>query len=663
MPDSNDTPPEPIEITKPAVQTTTLIGRDEELKHIRERLDEVRSGHGGGLALQGESGIGKTELAKAVAGEAETAGIKVVYASCRGTALRPYQPLVDAVYGLLDMAPSRPRDLQQAQLRQMLDHLGLSDHLTAFADLLNLPIEHDEWEIATAVKTPGSTTDQPDFPQAVRRLVEAMTRKGTHMLLIFDDLDQSHPATQSALAQLAEELLPIPALLLVTFGPDPSPALEKTFARSVIELEGLDAEHSSMLHTLFLEGASLASAMNRKLRDHTGGNPYFTRVLIEELQSGQRLVRGKSGQLKLADDVHLPELDRLLLYRFQQLNEEQQRSLQFAAVLGDGFRIGALSTLQGRAYSDTIFQEVSRLVKMGWLTRSGEERLSTYTFPQRIIREVIYQDIEDGERKQLHRRAADYYAVPSTGRRLRVEYALHHYLAIDDTQRALEVVEMSLAQARQTGNRQQMVEGYRLGAEVASRSVHLIDKQAAMAEALGDIYAVEGNYRKAAIAYSELAPTTAPPTLLSKLGLVLLDFDSARAANVLAQVSPAIPRNYPNDLFWRVEAGLIWALAESDRIYDGIRRSRDILGSLGEAAGFGSARTLLRGTLGMALFYHDDPVEAQAHLESARAGWGARGEQDGIMLINQILIRLPRDQITRLWLNFVMKPLLSHVVN
>jgi hypothetical protein len=152
---------------------------------------------------------------------------------------------------------------------------------------------------------------------------------------------------------------------------------------------------------------------------------------------------------------------------------------------------------------------------------------------------------------------------------------------------------------------------------------------------------------------------TIPRDLLSKLGMVLLATNPARAVNVLMQVTPATSYSQSDDLRWRLEAGLVWGLAITGRSYEAVRRSRDVLGGLSDTAGFGNARTLMRGTLGMVLYYQGDQTAASTHLESARAGWGARGEEEGVRLINQVLIAMPRKEVTLSWLQMVMAPLLS----
>jgi hypothetical protein len=187
----------------------------------------------------------------------------------------------------------------------------------------------------------------------------------------------------------------------------------------------------------------------------------------------------------------------------------------------------------------------------------------------------------------------------------------------------------------------------------------LADQRNAVAETLGDMHAVANEYPLAALAYQHADLSEAGPVLLAKVGLAMLAVDPSQAIMFMQRTAPGIPLEYPDDLRWRLEAGQAWGLALLGRTYDAVRKTRDALGTLSSSTGFGSARTMMRGALGMALFYHGDQAEASPHLESARAGYGARGDDDGVLFINQVLIGMPREEITQLWLNLMLKPLVK----
>lgn len=184
-------------------------------------------------------------------------------------------------------------------------------------------------------------------------------------------------------------------------------------------------------------------------------------------------------------------------------------------------------------------------------------------------------------------------------------------------------------------------------------------KQAATAIRAGDRLARAGDFAGAAQVYHELAPPEAPVQLAARLGLTLLAVDAEQAVAMLDRAARAAPPTETEDLYWRLEAGRGWGLALLDEDYEAVRLCRDTLARLRDRSGFGAARALLRGTLGMALYYQGSVEQALPHLDSARAGWEARGDESGVVLIDQVRVGMPRRAITPVWLHAAMARLLA----
>ncbi len=189
-------------------------------------------------------------------------------------------------------------------------------------------------------------------------------------------------------------------------------------------------------------------------------------------------------------------------------------------------------------------------------------------------------------------------------------------------------------------------------------------KQAAAAIRAGDRLARAGDFAGAVQAYHQLAPAEAPVELAARLGLALLAVDAEQAVAILDRAVRAVsPLDEKDDLHWRLEAGRAWGLALLDEDYEAVRVCRDALARLRDRSGFGAARALLRGTLGMALYYQGGVDQALPHLDSARAGWGARGDESGVVLIDQVRIGMPRRAITPVWLHAAMTRLLAETAD
>ena len=661
-----------------SAERAPLINREAERQAILNRLKEARNGQGAALAIEGKSGLGKSRLAREAAAQAQREGVRVAFVPCRGSTYHPDQPLVELARALLDIKPDLGPETTLIRIEQALGDLLLPDLIPAFIRLFRLPpatgilaeklvLPREETSEEQPAPVPASEEDSvppsangtaDGLGRAFGRVLDVLTERSQDVLIIVDDLDQASERAQAVISRLIKGLQKRRLLLLATFSPEIAPELRGAFGGAVLTLDPLPREQTAELGATLLKARSLDPSLAGLLWKHTAGNPLLVIALIEVLQKAGRIKReGEEPVASLSGDGPLPEGRQIIPAVVNHLPTGQRLILACASVLGDGFRVGALKRLSGQDY-ENVEAGLLKLMADGWLEKTGEGRYAIFRFSNRLAREALYHSLPEQHRASLHRQAGDYYATPLGGYRLRIEQAIHHYLAAEDPRHALGVIELALAQARRQGDLDQVVTLYQRGIELAATDRSLTAEQARFAEALGDIYVASGDYKSAAEVY-ELGLSTIPLRLLSKLGLVLLAVDPARAVNILMQVTAAIPEGQSSDLHWRLEAALVWALALSGRAYEATRRSRDALGVLGDTVGFGAARTLMRGTLGMVLYYQGDPLDAHSHLESARAGWGARGEQEGVMLINQVLIAMPKEDVTRAWLRLVMHPLLT----
>ena len=75
-----------------------LVGRDEEVRLLRDALDAAASGHGGTWFVAGEAGVGKSRLAREVSRQAHARGMTVLTGrAVPGGVPVAYRPLAEAV--------------------------------------------------------------------------------------------------------------------------------------------------------------------------------------------------------------------------------------------------------------------------------------------------------------------------------------------------------------------------------------------------------------------------------------------------------------------------------------------------------------------------------------------------------------------------------------
>jgi predicted ATPase len=74
-----------------------MVGRDNELKELEERLDRAAKGEGSTLIISGEAGIGKTRLIDELKSVAQSKGFKILSGNSLYESLTPYMPFIEAL--------------------------------------------------------------------------------------------------------------------------------------------------------------------------------------------------------------------------------------------------------------------------------------------------------------------------------------------------------------------------------------------------------------------------------------------------------------------------------------------------------------------------------------------------------------------------------------
>ncbi|NDJ55163.1 MAG: AAA family ATPase [Chloroflexi bacterium] len=669
-----------------------LIGRQALVETILSSFEAAAQGGAAHIAVKGPSGMGKSRLIEEIVQHAEAQGSRVAFIACR-PGPREDQLLARLALGLLAISPEQPPSEQVLHAERLLRDLDLEPLLEIIDSILNgdeveMTDEHrrapskveqmrqtqdqfdlDDTEADLDILEATEIAERPDdIPPTLRSVstpVEALIEiseavsKQAPLLLAFDDLDAATQQGLTMILSLTGRLYDLPVMVLGTFseGFDVPPEF-----KDVLTLGALPHDGTLALANVRLGGAGLNSRLAERLWEHTSGHPLHVIMQVDHW---------RAVNVDTDDDaierVPLLSLEDAFRAAFTRLDLGQRSTLVAAAVLGDKARITGLAAVQPDRTQDDVFNDLQSLIHTIWLSRYGVGRRATYQFRTQIMRLLTLDTLGVEKRKEIELKAGDYYAVSAPRKLNKVENALYHYQQAGTLDRALAMLDVVASQVRNAqtdseDDQTRLTQLYERAIQLIDNNVDYRKHQAAYAEALGDIYTSREEYGLAVRAYSDYSPTISSTTLLSKLGLVLLAIDPSRAITVLERTIPATRPYEDRDLRWRLEAGIIWGLSLTGHHYAAIRRSRDLLGELGSTVSLGAARTLIRGTMGMALYYQGEREEASVHLESARAGWGARDYHEGVVFINQVLIDTPLRDITRLWLRMVLRPLLEQPI-
>jgi DNA-binding CsgD family transcriptional regulator len=354
----------------------TAPGRESELDLLVAAIGELTRGRGGAVVVEGEAGIGKTHLARAM-----------------GTAAADHRVCV---------------------LEGRADEYDLDRPLAAIADaLLRRPATDADERLA------GLLAGEPSPFLVVDAIVASLEIRALNrpVLLVLEDLHWADPLTVSAIGSLWRRLGDAPLLAVLTARPYPRSAELAALVHDLdaagerrIHLGPLAAEAVGALATAFL-GADPGPDLTARLRA-AGGNPLLVIELLRSLRVDGGLVGTDAGwDISPGDSVRpIPSgLGALLHRRLAGLPPDAREATRVAAILGPTFSLGDLAIVLGEPPLE-VMRDLDPALAAGVLRAHGQQ----LTFGHELVREAIYRDIPEPFRVELHRTAAE--ALLAAGR-------------------------------------------------------------------------------------------------------------------------------------------------------------------------------------------------------------------------------------------------------
>ena len=365
--------------SRPRPRARTFVARTHELSVLREAVRSVADGRGGVLLVEGEPGIGKSELL--------TTGM----AECEGS--------VHLVWGAGDELASR------FPLRLMLDCLGIDAEA----------VDPARARVAEMMRKAQSSRDPlggGDPTLAVVNelvaIVQEMCAEGP-LALVADDIQWADEASLLVFGRLVLETARLPLLLVGAMRPVPrTPVLDGV--RDVVARQG-----GSVLQLAPLAGREVAEMLQGivggtpgvgllGLADRAAGNPLYVGELAEALLRDQHVeVAAGHAEVSSGDDVSVPtSLSSALTHRLGFLSAGTTEVLRRGALLGNDFVVADLSVILGRPARE-LLPALEEATTAKVLLANGYR----FGFRHALIRQALYDATSPTVRTVLHRQAAE----------------------------------------------------------------------------------------------------------------------------------------------------------------------------------------------------------------------------------------------------------------
>lgn len=360
-----------------------LIGRESELAALGQALRAVQQGHGRGILIAGEAGIGKSRLVAELFSRAIADRFTALQGYCFEQDFSfPFAPWIDALRSFL--APKSP-----AETSALLGPLA-----SEFVKLL------PELSLLVPDLRPDPRLDAESEKyrlfETVARFVAQLARSQP-LLVVLENLHWSDESSLELVHFCARRFDALPILLVGTYRNDEISARLSHYLAELnhdhlvreIPLVPLERQEVEQMARALWEPERSATA---DWFDHftllTQGNPFFIEEILKSLN--------EAGDL---DPVRIPRsIQDSVQRRVERLSERARHSLSLAAVIGERFDFGLL---QETASVDerSLLLILRELISAQLIV---EQTADQFIFRHALTREAVYATLMQRERKTMH---------------------------------------------------------------------------------------------------------------------------------------------------------------------------------------------------------------------------------------------------------------------
>ncbi len=362
---------------------TPLVGRERELLLVSTLWDRVCAGRTPHLiTLLGPAGIGKTRLAREVAGVVEGGGGSVLWGrSLPYEEQSPYRSFARMVRRVASIYDSDTAEVARAKLAELVASVfpeaEVAESRAHLGQLLGL-------------LTANGVDEQIHLYFAARRFVELLASRSP-LLLVFEDVHWADEAMMELLDYLVGHVGDEPVAFLALARPEFLEARPRFGAglmgQTRLPLEPLTAAESfevveSILDT---DPATVARVVER-----AEGNPLF----LEELAAS---VTNEPGVGELPTTVRAA-----IAARIDALPTQARLGLLHASVVGQTFWRAVVEGIGGL---DDVDAALEALESRGLIERRPDSQVADdteYAFRHVLIRDVAYATLPRAVRRELH---------------------------------------------------------------------------------------------------------------------------------------------------------------------------------------------------------------------------------------------------------------------
>ncbi|MGH7820085.1 MAG: adenylate/guanylate cyclase domain-containing protein [Candidatus Binatia bacterium] len=423
-----------------------FVGRVDEMTALKAALGRALEGSGQVVGVVADPGLGKSRLCFEFTERCRARGITVYVAhGVSHGKLIPFLPVLELFRAFFRISEEDMDEAAREKIagRMLLLDESLGDSLPLFFDFLGVP----DPERPLAPMDPEAR--QRQLHATVKRVVQARSRREPAVVLL-EDLHWFDGGSEGVLEVLVDAAGATRTLLVLNFRPEYHARwMQKSYYQQLPLVPLGPAAIEELLRDLLGSDPSLGK-LPARIRERTGGNPFFIEETVQELAETESL-EGAKGAYRLARSaasLALPAtVHAVLAARIDRLGEREKHVLQTAAVIGRLFAEPVLRRVAGLA-DDGLAAALHKLADAEFVYEEALYPELQYVFKHALTQEVAYHSVLVERRKTLHERTAQ--AIETLCHdSLESHYGelAHHYKLSGNIAKAIEYLHLAGEQA------------------------------------------------------------------------------------------------------------------------------------------------------------------------------------------------------------------------
>lgn len=388
---------------------TTYINRQEELKSLRQAVEQALLGKATVVAIRGPAGVGKTRLLSECQRETEPAGVRWFWARAleyqRNVSYAPIAELFEQILGLAPDAELISAEHVEAVLGAVPAADGERPILTGLSIIVRGGTKDVEFQGLQGEEV------QKCIYCAAEGLVGGLLQK-TAVAVVVDDLQWCDRASLDLFSHLLKRFSSSKLILFTSFRSHSPLEWDGLKNAQMIDIGRLSERDTRRLVFSILDRAEDYNALT-KVRElilrKCEGNALFVEEMVKLLMDKGVLARDE-WRWKVTsspDEAQLPDsLRGMVMARVDRLSSADKNLLRTLSVLGSDTPLEVLLELTSGLDHEAAGLRVSQLVRLQILKERPANGRASYSFNRAFFGDAIYDSLLKSTRRALHSKAA-----------------------------------------------------------------------------------------------------------------------------------------------------------------------------------------------------------------------------------------------------------------